>query len=214
MRPICVVIAEDHPVVRTGIRALLEKANDIQVVGEASDGEEALRLVDRLKPDVLLLDMEMPGLPGVEVARRLHAANSPVRVLALSAYDDEQYIFGLLQSGASGYLMKDEAVESIVAAVRGVGRGQGGWLSRAVAAKVMRGRAGQTSGEWPLSDRELEVLQLLATGWSNRQIGEALGISEGTVKNHVINIYSKLGVRTRAEAVAWAWRRGLVGEEG
>ncbi len=138
MKTIRVVLAEDHPVVREGIRTLLERAPDLVVVAEASDGQEALRLVEEMAPDVLLLDMEMPGLTGVEVARRLQAARSPVRILALSSHDDDQYIFGLLEAGAAGYLLKEEATEAIVAAVRGVARGEVGWLSRPVAQKVMR----------------------------------------------------------------------------
>jgi DNA-binding NarL/FixJ family response regulator len=132
MRPIRVALADDHQVVRIGVRSMLEKALDIVVVGEASDGAEALRLVAELAPDILLLDVEMPGMSGVEVARRLQASGSPVRVLALSAYDDAQYIAGLLASGAAGYLTKDEAIELIVDAVRGVARGERGWLSTRV----------------------------------------------------------------------------------
>ena len=127
-----VVLTDDHPVVRSGIRQLLEKTADIVVVGEASDGAEALRLVSELSPDVLLLDMEMPGETGVQVARQLQAAGSPVRILALSAYDDEQYIAGLLASGAAGYLTKDEAMEMVIDAVLGVARGEIGWLSARV----------------------------------------------------------------------------------
>jgi DNA-binding NarL/FixJ family response regulator len=117
-----VVLADDHPIVRSGIRNLIEKANDIEVVGEANDGTQALRLVQELAPDVLLLDMEMPGLTGTEVARRLKGALPPVYILALSAYDDKQYILGLLSSGAAGYLTKEEVPEAIVEAVRGVSR--------------------------------------------------------------------------------------------
>jgi DNA-binding NarL/FixJ family response regulator len=132
MRPIRVALADDHQVVRIGVRTMLEKAPDIVVVGEASDGAGALCLVAELAPDILLLDVEMPGMTGIEVARRLQASGSPVRVLALSAYDDAQYIAGLLASGAAGYLTKDEAIELIVDAVRGVARGEQGWLSARV----------------------------------------------------------------------------------
>jgi DNA-binding NarL/FixJ family response regulator len=131
-----VVLADDHPALRSGIRVILGRAPDISVVGEASDGVQTLHLVEDLAPDVLLLDMEMPGLTGVEVARRLKAAGSPVRVLALSSYDDKQYILELLVNGALGYLLKEEAPEKIVAAVRGVARGERHWVSQRVAAQM------------------------------------------------------------------------------
>jgi DNA-binding NarL/FixJ family response regulator len=125
MRPIRVALADDHPVVRIGVRSMLEKAPDIVVVGEASDGAGALCLVAELAPDILLLDVEMPGMTGIEVARQLQASGSPVRILALSAYDDAQYIAGLLASGAAAYLTKDQAIEMIVEAVRGVAKRAG-----------------------------------------------------------------------------------------
>ena len=208
METIRVILADDHPVVREGIRSLLDKAPDITVVAEASDGAEALRLAEGLTPDVLLLDMEMPGVTGVEVARRLRAAGSPVRVLALSAYDDEQYIFGLLEAGAAGYLLKDEAREGLVAAVRGVARGEMGWLSRPVAEKVMRRVGKGTEEVCPLTGRELDVLRLLAQGWTNARIAEELGVSERTVKFHMENLLGKLGVDSRTEAVVEGIRRG------
>jgi DNA-binding NarL/FixJ family response regulator len=136
MKTTRVVLADDHPMVRTAIRKLLEKAGDIEVIGEADDGAEALRLVEDLDPDVLLLDMEMPGLNGVQVARQLQSVGSPVSILALSAYDDQQYILGMLASGAAGYLTKEEALHILVEAVRGVARGERGWVSRWVAAKL------------------------------------------------------------------------------
>src|SRR5947207_4195665 len=158
MSAIRVVLVDDHPVVRAGIRHLLEQAPDLTVAGEASDGVEALHLAAELAPDVLLLDMELPGLSGVEVARRLQAAGSPVRVLALSAHDDPQYIFGLLTSGAAGYLTKDEAPQTIVEAVRGVARGEKGWLSRRVTAKVMqRERAAHQTGLSPTASLSVQI---------------------------------------------------------
>ncbi len=209
-----IVLADDHPVVRRGIRSMLEKASDLLVVGEAGDGDEALRLVDHLAPDVLLLDMEMPGKTGLEVARRLLADGSPVHVLALSAHDDEQYIFGLLDHGAAGYLTKDEAPSTIVEAVRGVARGEKGWISRRVANKlVRRKRRALEAATSALSDREREVLRLMGRGYNNTRIAETLFISEGTVKNHVTHIYDKLNLRTRAEAVAWAWQHGLISND-
>lgn len=214
MASIRVALADDHPSLRAGIRARLEREDDIEVVGEAGTGEGALQLVASMKPHVLLLDMEMPDLSGVEVARRLKAAEAPVRILALSAHDDEEYILKLLDSGAAGYLTKHEPLETIVSAVRGVAAGEDGWLSRDVAAALMRNRRSRRHLEEDpvrlLSEREREVMHHLARGESNQQIGENLFISENTVKKHVNNIYFKLEVSSRAEAVAWAWRHGIV----
>lgn len=208
-KTIRVVLADDHPVVREGLRNLLERAPDITVVAEAGDGQEALRLAEELTPDVLLLDIEMPGMTGVEVARRLRAAGSPVRVLALGAYDDELYIFGLLEAGAAGYLLKDEAIEAIVAAVRGgVAGGEEGFFSRRVAGKIVRRRQ-EGKESCPLTEREQEVLRLLAKGWSNARIAQELAISERTVRYHLQNIYNKIGVSTRGEAIVWAVREGF-----
>jgi DNA-binding NarL/FixJ family response regulator len=206
-----VVLTDDHPVVRSGIRQLLEKTADIVVVGEASDGAEALRLVNELSPDVLLLDMEMPGETGVQVAQQLQAAGSPVRILALSAYDDEQYIVGLLASGAAGYLTKEEALETIAEAVRGVAHGEEGWLSRRAAAQVAAWTRKGSSHTNGLTEREIEVMRLAARGWTNDHIAQVLSISERTVRFHLTNIYTKLGVSTRGAAIAWAVRAGLEG---
>lgn len=170
MQPIRVMLTDDHPIVRRGIRHLLEKAPDILVVGEAGCGEEALRLAEELAPDVMLLDMEMPGMNGIEVARRLRAKKSPVCVLALSAHDDEQYILGLLKRDVAGYLTKEEALDTIVEAVRGVARGEEGWLSRRITAKVLRQR-----GEMPSKAPEQEQATPMAEPEkpAPRQRGEA-----------------------------------------
>ena len=217
MTTIRVALADDHPSLRAGIRARLEREKDIEVVGEASTGEEALRLATDLKPHVLLLDMEMPDISGVEVAKRLKASEAPVRILALSAHDNEEYILKLLDSGAAGYLTKHEPLETIVAAVRGVARGEDGWLSRDVAAALMHHRRSRLDLEEDplrvLSEREREVLYHIAKGESNQQIGDHLFITESTVKKHVNNIYFKLEVGSRAEAVAWAWKHGVVEPE-
>jgi DNA-binding NarL/FixJ family response regulator len=204
-----VVLTDDHPVVRSGIRQLLEKTPDIVVVGEASDGAEALRLVSELSPDVLLLDMELPGETGVQVARQLEAAGSPVRILALSAYDDEQYIVGLLASGAAGYLTKEQALETIAEAVRGVAHGEDGWLSRRAAAQVAAWARRGPSHANGLTEREIDVVRLAARGWTNDHIAQALTISERTVRFHLTNVYAKLRVSTRGAAIAWAVREGL-----
>lgn len=138
MKKIRVVIADDHAIMRVGIRNILSRSNEIDVVGEASNGAEAIDLIDDLQPEVLILDMEMPVMDGVEVARRLQISRSPVRILVLSAYDDRQYILEMLNMGAAGYLIKDEAPEVIVDAVLGVANGEKGWISRKAAARVQR----------------------------------------------------------------------------
>jgi DNA-binding NarL/FixJ family response regulator len=205
-----VVLADDHPVVRSGIRNLLEKAQGIEVVGEASGGQEALRLTESLLPDVLLLDMEMPDLKGVEVAQRLRAIGSPVRILALSAYDDKQYILELLANGASGYLVKEEVPETIIEAVRGVARGEQGWVSRRVASQMADWIHTDEPGKMGLTTRELEVLRLVVAGKTNQEIGIALGISEKTVEKHLEGVFNKLGVASRVEAAVVAVRKELV----
>lgn len=210
--PIRIVLADDHPALREGIRTRFHLESDFEIVGEADTGEEALRLTNQLRPDVLLLDLELPGLSGIEVARRLKAGDSATRILVLSAHDDEEYIVRLLDGGALGYLTKQEPLEAIVRAVRGVARGEEGWLSRDVAAALMRLRRSRGAGNpiRMLSVREREVLALLARGQTNQQIGDELFITEHTVKKHVNNIYFKLEVGSRAEAVAWAWKHGIV----
>jgi DNA-binding NarL/FixJ family response regulator len=210
MANIRVVLADDHPVARAGIRKFLEKEPDIQVVGEASSGEEALKLVSELAPDVLLLDMELPGMRGTEVARRLKDTSSPVRVLALSTYDNRQFILGLLASGAAGYLIKEEVPETIIEAVRGVARGEQGWVSRQVAAKMTIWMQMDNAGDSELTDRELEVLRLVVAGKTNQEIGLALGISPRTVEKHVDSLYTKMGVSSRVEAAVSAVRDKLV----
>jgi DNA-binding NarL/FixJ family response regulator len=209
MTSIRVVIADDHPVMRDGIRNLLDKAIDIEVVGEAGDGVEALRLVEELDPEVLLLDMELPGLKGVEVAQRLQASGAAVRILALSAYSDEEYIRGLLASGAAGYLLKEEIPETIVEAIRGVARGERGWVSRQVAAQMAAWTQKETEST-PLTEREMDVLRLVVEGKTNQEIALALGISDKTVEKHLEGVFAKLRVASRVEAAVHAVREGLV----
>lgn len=209
MATIRVVVADDHPVAREGLRNFLEKAVDIEVVGEANNGAEVLYLIEELAPDVLLLDMEMPGLSGVEIAQQLQAAKTSVRILALSAHDDKQYIQGLLASGAAGYLTKEEVPQIIVEAVRGVARGERGWVSRQIAAQMAAWTQEDTK-ERVLTERELEVLKLVVEGKTNQEIGLALDISEKTVEKHMDGIFTKLKVSSRVEAAVYAVREGLV----
>lgn len=208
MSNIHVVLADDHPLAREGLRNLLEKAVEIEVVGEANDGSEALRLVETLAPDVLLLDMEMPGLSGIEVAQQLQAAQSPVRILALSAHNDREYIRGLLASGAAGYLIKEELPQTIVEAVRGVARGEQGWMSRQVTAQMMAWTQDENA-RTTLTDREAEVLKWVVAGKTNQEIGLALKISEKTVEKHLDGIFTRLKVSSRVEAAVLAVREGM-----
>ena len=213
MANIRVIIADDHPITRAGIRKFLDKAIGIEVIGEAEDGIQALQLAAELSPDVLLLDMEMPGKRGDEVVKELTASKSPVKVLALSTYDDKQYIFNSLASGAAGYLTKDEVPERIVDAVRGVYLGEKGWVSRSVAAIMAGWTRGDSINEKGLTERELEVLGEVASGKTNQEIGFQLGISQKTVEKHLEAIYTKLNVGSRVEAVVLAMQEGLIHRE-
>jgi DNA-binding NarL/FixJ family response regulator len=210
MSPIRVILADDHPVVRNGIRHLLEKVIDIEVLGEASTGGEALALVQEMKPDILLLDMEMPDLNGREVAAKLQQMGSPVKILALSAYDDPVYIRELLESGAVGYLVKEEAPETIVEAVRGVAHGEQGWVSRRIAAQMVSWVRGDEAERSQLTPREVDVLRLVVDGNTNQSIANSLGISEKTVEKYMDAIFTKLNVSSRVEAAVYAVRIGLV----
>jgi DNA-binding NarL/FixJ family response regulator len=196
--------------VRTGINRLLRAATDIIVVGEASDGAEAIRLVNDLDPDVLLLDIEMPVLRGDEVARKLRDSGSPVRILALSAYNDRQYIRGMLSSGASGYLTKEEVLETIVDAVRGVAKGETGWVSRKVAQKMSEFDGRAKAGREVISGRETEVLRLVGQGKTNQEIASELGISKKTVEKHLRSVFVKLKVSSRVQAAEYAFKQGLI----
>lgn len=201
MPAVRVVIADDHPVVRSGIRDMLDEADDLTVVGEAADGEAALQMVADEQPDVLLLDVEMPELSGIEVAQRLQEASSPVRLLALSSYDDQEYVRGLLDNGASGYLTKENAPTLIVEAVRAVARGEVRWFVQP---------APSPDGAPDLTGREEDVLRLIARGYSNDRVAEELHLAESTVRKHATNVYRKLGVDSAREAIAWAWQNGVM----
>jgi DNA-binding NarL/FixJ family response regulator len=193
-------LADDHVLVRQGIRQFLEDEGDIDVVAEANDGAEALELIEQHQPDIAVLDVRMPEMTGVEATRRIKAQFPQVRVLILTAYDDDPYVFALLQAGADGYVLKTASADELVRAVRTVHAGQSA-LSPEVASKVIqqmtRGApAGATDQVESLTERELDVLRLAAQGKTNRAIGGDLGISHRTVQGHLASIYGKLGVNS------------------
>ncbi|MDA8189392.1 MAG: response regulator transcription factor [Dehalococcoidales bacterium] len=203
-----VLLADDHPALRVGLRVLLEQASDVEVVGDAGDGREALDRIEELRPDVAVLDCQLPEIQGTEVAAEIRRRGLATRVLALSAYRDEKYVRGMMKAGAVGYLLKDEAPRVIVAAVQAAARGES-WFSPEVAAKVAAWQRGELSEQPDLTEREMEVLQLVAKGKSNKEIAYALNVTERTIEFHVGNILSKLGVASRVEAAMWARDRGI-----
>jgi len=210
MNPIRVLLVDDHPVVRSGIHGLLEKAMDIEIVGEASSGEEALHLVEETHPDVLLLDMELPDIQGTQVARQIQQLHPKVKIMALSAHDDSVYVRELLEMGAAGYLMKEEAPELIIEAVRGVAQGEQGWVSRRIAAQIASWVQAGGLDKMDLTLREKEVLRLVVQGKTNQAIAVQLAISEKTVEKYVRAIFNKLNVTSRVEAAVYAVREELI----
>jgi DNA-binding NarL/FixJ family response regulator len=208
--PIKLLIADDHPVVRDGLSAMFSRDPEFEVVAEAADGAEAVRLAQVYEPDVILMDLRMPGMDGltaiIELARRGVAA----RVLVLTTYDTDSHVLPAIDAGATGYLLKDAPRDELLRAVRAAAHGQA-VLSPSVATRLMsRFRA---PGPGPLSQRELEVLELVAAGTTNREAAARLFLSEATVKTHLMNIYAKLGVSDRAAAVGEAFNRGLLTPE-
>jgi DNA-binding NarL/FixJ family response regulator len=214
-----VLLADDHAVVRQGTRELLDRETGIDVVAEASDGKEAVQLTIRERPDVVVMDFAMPKLNGIEATRQIKAVAPGIAVLVLTAYDSDQYIFAFLEAGAAGYLLKDVQVDELVQAIRAVHAGES-MLHPAIARKVIN-RFGQPEKEAKtvhialdqLTEREVEVLKLAAKGMSNREIAEELIISVRTVQTHLTNIFNKMGVGSRTEAVVHALRRGWIALE-
>ncbi len=197
-----VILADDHAVVRKGIREFLTEFDEIEVIAEASDGEEAITLIDQHRPDVAVLDIQMPRRTGIEVCRHVRAQQWPVGVLILTAFDDDPYVMAALQAGANGYVLKTADADDIVQAVRDVHEGKSA-LDPVVARKLMAQLA-QRSPDQPiesLTPREMDVLKLAARGYTNKAIGAQLSISDRTVQGHLANIFGKLHVATRTEAV-------------
>ena len=213
MDKITIVIADDHTLVREGTRQCLEREDDFEGVAEAADGHEAVRLVNQLKPNVAILDIAMPNLNGIEAAKQIKKTQPGTAVLALSAYDDDEYIYALLEAGADGYLLKNVRGQQLVDAIRDVCAGEV-VLDPHVARKVVqwfsslsRGHRAENGGDY-LSERELEVLKLAAKGMSNKEIAGQLALSVRTVQSHLGHIFDKLGVSSRTEAVLHALKAG------
>jgi DNA-binding NarL/FixJ family response regulator len=215
--PIKVLLVDDQQLMREGLRTLLELHPDLRVVGEAGDGLAAERLVEQLRPRVVLMDLRMPRRDGVEATRRITARWPEVQVLVLTTYDDDELVFRSIEAGASGYLLKDVGSDALAQAVRAASRGESP-LQPSIARKVLRRlRAGPPTArsvtparlDEPLTGRELDVLRLLGTGATNREIAERLSLTEGTIKNYISAILSKTGLSDRTQAALFAVRRGL-----
>jgi DNA-binding NarL/FixJ family response regulator len=202
-----VLLADDHPLVRSGIRATLTAEPDLTLVGEATNGREAQHLSRELEPDVLLLDLSMPGPRPAETAAYLREHCPEVRVLVLTAYDDDAYVRGVAAAGVAGYVLKDEATETVVRAIRAVVRGDA-WFSQPIAEKMAQMEYGRAA-EPALTERERQILDLMAQGCDNAHIAAELCLAEQTVRNYVSTIYKKLEVGSRAKAVVWAREHGL-----
>jgi DNA-binding NarL/FixJ family response regulator len=205
--PIGVLLVDDHLVVRQGLRAFLEVQDDIVVVGEAGDGDAALALIVELQPDVVLLDLQMPGMSGVEVLQAMRARGAAARVLVVTSFTQPEAVLPAMRAGAAGYVYKDVEPASLAQGIRSVHAGQT-LLADDVAAVLVAGGAASPSGSSGLTEREGDVLRELTQGRSNREIARALVVSEKTVKTHVSNILLKLGVQDRTQAALWAVRNG------
>jgi NarL family two-component system response regulator LiaR len=221
---ITLLIVDDHPLFRRGVRYFLETVPCLEPAGEAGDGESALAFLERQEVDLVLLDLQMPGLDGIETTRRLLAVRPGAKVLILTSFGGGERVYDALKAGASGYVQKDAAPEELVAAIRAVAAG-GSYLGAQAAAELLQrsgseDRSGRKEGRKPgdlpepLSARENEVLALIARGLSNREIAGRLFLSETTVKTHVANILQKLGVKSRTQAALYAMRENLTGEVG
>jgi DNA-binding NarL/FixJ family response regulator len=210
-----VVVADDHPILRDGIVNLLEKEADIEVVGQASDGEEVVRLVDEVLPDVVVMDIEMPNTDGIDATRRIKANHPQVSVIALTIHDGEEYVAALLDAGATGYLLKTTYGKELVQAIRAIQLGEF-VLNTQIGARVLRAfalhhnRKPQLETKVKLTAREFELIKLVARGKTNEEVANELGISLGATKNHLYSVFSKLNVGSRTEAIITCLREGII----
>jgi DNA-binding NarL/FixJ family response regulator len=214
-----VLLADDQRILREGFRLILESTGEFSVVGEAADGSEAVALARRLNPDIVLMDIRMPHMDGIEATRRIVASQPGCRVLVLTTFDLDEYVFGALEAGASGFLLKDVTRDELTSAVRRVAKGDAllaPSVTRRIVEEFVRGRKAQPAGNsaralQTLTTRERETFDLLVQGWSNAEIAGRLFVSEHTVKTHVGNVLMKLGLRDRVHAVIFAYDNGLAG---
>ena len=210
-----VMLVDDQNLVRKGVRSLLELSEEIEVIGEAADGAEAIKTIPEVNPDVVLLDMRMPGKSGLDVLRELSDAGSLPPTIILTTFDDDELLLAGIQAGAKGFLLKDVALAELVNAVKTVAEG-GSVVKPAVTQRLLKGLENLQTDFYsldrpdPLTERETEILRLMAGGYSNKEIANSLGVAEGTVKNHVSNILSKMGVRDRTRAVLKAFELGQI----
>jgi DNA-binding NarL/FixJ family response regulator len=210
-----VMLVDDQNLVRKGVRSLLELSEEIEVIAEAADGAEAIEMIPQVNPDLVLLDMRMPGLSGLDVLRELSRKETLPPTIILTTFDDDELVLAGIRSGAKGYLLKDVALAELVNAIKTVAGG-GSIVKPAVTQRLLKGLE-KLQNEFssldqpdPLTDRETEILRLMAGGYSNKEIANSLGVAEGTVKNHVSNILSKMGVRDRTRAVLKAFELGQI----
>lgn len=209
-----ILLADDHRIVRAGIRQLLQDEDDLQVIAEADDGEEAQTLIEKHRPDVAVLDIQMPKASGIEVTRWVRAHLPEVGVLILTAYNDDPYVMAVLQAGANGYVLKTAGAEELIQAVRDVNEGKSA-LDPSITQKLMSNlfrRSEKTAAVEPLTDRELDVLRLAAKGFTNKAIGIQLGISDRTVQGHLAHIFAKMQATSRTEAVMRAVSLGWISQ--
>ncbi|MBI3013955.1 MAG: response regulator transcription factor [Candidatus Tectomicrobia bacterium] len=219
MKPIRVLVVDDHPLFRQGVASLLREQTDMEIVGEAEDGAQALNRIQALLPDVILMDIQMPIVDGIEATRKIKEILPNSKVIILTVAEEEHSLFEAIKSGADGYLLKKIGSQALLQAIRGVFHGEAS-ISSSMAAKILKefseqSRRGKSKEETPdeLSPRETEVLDLVTQGQTNKEIAAALAISEGTVKNHMRNIMDKLHLRNRAQAAVYALRQGLVSKK-
>jgi DNA-binding NarL/FixJ family response regulator len=208
--PIRLLVVDDHPVVRDGLTGMFTPEPGFEVVGEAGDGAQAVRMAEALRPDVILMDLRMPGTDGLTAITELARRGIPARVLVLTTYDTDADVLPAIEAGATGYLLKDAPPAELVRAVRAAARGEPVLAPSVAARLISRVRSPAAGPTGPLSPRELEVLELVAAGSTNREAAAKLFISEATVKSHLVSVYEKLGVNDRAAAVAEGFNRGLL----